>query len=191
MANNRELFGGAIRLNVPAKFIDVSPFRPVPDHQEILVEEETDRSVIVELASLVENFPAEEAASRHFQELANVNHATRSELGETAKVTSSDVPRLSANPEWIGTFATGKQAISKFRNEAGKENLVQISVCCIRIPKHTVDILITFNESVLINRDSSSAQAVSAEAMQQKEDGMDFFKEIVRSFEIKDFSLFC
>lgn len=31
------LFGGAITANIPERFIDVSDFRPVPDHQEVLV----------------------------------------------------------------------------------------------------------------------------------------------------------
>lgn len=30
-----ELFGGAIIANIPERFVDVSDFRPVPDHQEV------------------------------------------------------------------------------------------------------------------------------------------------------------
>lgn len=31
----RELFGGAIDLNFPERFVDISNFRQVPDHQEV------------------------------------------------------------------------------------------------------------------------------------------------------------
>lgn len=31
---SRELFGGAILIDVPARFADISDYRPVPDHQE-------------------------------------------------------------------------------------------------------------------------------------------------------------
>lgn len=31
----RELFGGAITAELPARLTDVSDFRPVPDHQEV------------------------------------------------------------------------------------------------------------------------------------------------------------
>lgn len=30
-----ELFGGAMAARLPACFVDVSDFRPVPDHQEV------------------------------------------------------------------------------------------------------------------------------------------------------------
>ena len=32
---SRSLFGGAIEMEIPARFEDVSDFRPVPDHQEV------------------------------------------------------------------------------------------------------------------------------------------------------------
>ncbi len=31
----RALFGGAIEMNLPQRFVDVSDYRPVPDHQEV------------------------------------------------------------------------------------------------------------------------------------------------------------
>ena len=31
----RALFGGAIEMEIPVRFEDVSDFRPVPDHQEV------------------------------------------------------------------------------------------------------------------------------------------------------------
>ena len=31
----RDLFGGALVMGMPARFVDVSDFRPVPDNQEV------------------------------------------------------------------------------------------------------------------------------------------------------------
>lgn len=31
----RELYGGAVTMGIPDAFMDVSDFRPVPDHQEV------------------------------------------------------------------------------------------------------------------------------------------------------------
>lgn len=31
----RALFGGAIEMSLPQRFVDVSDYRPVPDHQEV------------------------------------------------------------------------------------------------------------------------------------------------------------
>ena len=41
---SRELYGGAITFNVPSRFADVSRFRDIPDHQEVLVDADTDQS---------------------------------------------------------------------------------------------------------------------------------------------------
>ena len=32
----RDLFGGALVMGMPTRFVDVSDFRPVPDNQEVL-----------------------------------------------------------------------------------------------------------------------------------------------------------
>lgn len=32
---SRDLFGGAVKLSLPSRLVDVSDFRPVPDNQEV------------------------------------------------------------------------------------------------------------------------------------------------------------
>jgi hypothetical protein len=39
-----ELYGGAITTQFPERFVDVSDFRPVPDHQEVRSDEMTETS---------------------------------------------------------------------------------------------------------------------------------------------------
>jgi hypothetical protein len=43
------LFGGAISAQLPARYVDVSDFRPVPDNQEVWTDADKDESVIVEI----------------------------------------------------------------------------------------------------------------------------------------------
>ena len=45
----RELFGGAMRMGVPARFDDCANFRQVPDNQEVFADAQTDQSFIVEI----------------------------------------------------------------------------------------------------------------------------------------------
>ena len=45
----RQLFGGAVTIGVPARLVDVSEFRPVPDNQEVLADGASDQSVIIEI----------------------------------------------------------------------------------------------------------------------------------------------
>ena len=33
----RALYGGAVEMDIPVRFEDVSDFRPVPDHQEVRI----------------------------------------------------------------------------------------------------------------------------------------------------------
>ena len=45
----RECFGGAAVLSLPARFADVSDFRPVPDSQAVFADGAADESLIVEV----------------------------------------------------------------------------------------------------------------------------------------------
>lgn len=44
-----QLFGGAVEMAFPQRLIDVSDFRPVPDHQEVYADGGEDQSLIVEV----------------------------------------------------------------------------------------------------------------------------------------------
>ncbi len=44
-----QLFGGAMEMAFPQRLIDVSDFRPVPDHQEVFADGGEDQSLIVEI----------------------------------------------------------------------------------------------------------------------------------------------
>ena len=68
-----------------------SNFRPVPDHQEVFVEQETDRSVIFEILEMVNAENNEKAALFHWNELVQCNEAVN------ARIISSGFSKLSLN----------------------------------------------------------------------------------------------
>jgi Ran-interacting Mog1 protein len=43
----RQLFGGAIELTCPQEMLDISDFRPVPDHQEVLLTHDVAEAMVL------------------------------------------------------------------------------------------------------------------------------------------------
>lgn len=71
--SERQLFGGAITCLVPTNFEDVSVIRQVPDHQEVLVDKESEMSLIIELLQYDESVSNDCAARHYFDDLAHFN----------------------------------------------------------------------------------------------------------------------
>ncbi|KAJ3055593.1 hypothetical protein HK097_010017 [Rhizophlyctis rosea] len=203
----RDLFGGAIKAFVPTSFVDIrqrppwqlrlyssiltyfcSTIREVPDHQEVLVDQSTDQSLIVEILELAD-CPAEEAASFHFWQLADDNDAK-----DASRIIS--VEHLPC-PSWPNTttFSVlfGEQQVTKF-NEAGPgaHNLVQVYLAVFRIPLVATDIVITWNHPVALGSQSSSAQALSEAnaTIGAPQLAKQNFLQLLDTFEIHDWTLF-
>ncbi|KGY15175.1 hypothetical protein PABG_11959 [Paracoccidioides brasiliensis Pb03] len=51
---NIELFGGAIAIDLPEDFLDVSDIRQVPDNQEVFMSQDTQTSIIIEIVERLE-----------------------------------------------------------------------------------------------------------------------------------------
>ena len=74
--------------------------------------------------------------------------------------------------------------------------LCQIYMAVLRLPQHTSDILVTLNDPIIINPESSAAFAGlirdgSLDGMSQEAQNAAWaFRHILRSFAIHDFGLF-
>ena len=118
----RELFGGAILASFPARYVDVSDFRPVPDNQEVWTDANRDESVIVEILERVEAGPsdAEGAAAWFFRDLADVNAASvasgASIIHQTRALTPADLPRLGAPVAPGSSICAGESSMTKARS---------------------------------------------------------------------------
>lgn len=78
------LFGGALAMQIPSRFTDVSDFRQLPNTQEVFADALTDQSIIVEILQLADESVANAAAEFHFHSLAHDNEAFESQLDAPA-----------------------------------------------------------------------------------------------------------
>eukprot|EP00744_Colponema_vietnamica_P008431 GILI01012029.1.p1 GENE.GILI01012029.1~~GILI01012029.1.p1 ORF type:complete len:195 (+),score=24.81 GILI01012029.1:100-684(+) len=155
----RELFGGAMTMQVPSDYIDASDLRHVPDGQEIFIDVRSDRSVIVEVLERVPT--ADDNSARFiFQDLAEVNSSFETSVEQSQELSSSELPNI--DPSLPKHLCVGLQRISKYKETIEASNQVRICLCVIRLPQYEADIVITLNDPVFISETSSSASNVPA-----------------------------
>eukprot|EP00959_Pyramimonas_sp_CCMP1952_P268668 5617556-Pyramimonas_sp.AAC.1 len=65
----RDLFGGAIEMHLSERFVDISDYRQVPDHQECFADGNRDQSFLVELLDYKEEVSDGESARFFFEDL--------------------------------------------------------------------------------------------------------------------------
>jgi len=162
----RELFGGAISLQLPETYEDVSLLREVPDHQEVFVDRDSDASLIVELLEHDGAVSDDHAPAHYFRDLAACNDAEGSSVLDYAGVVAhaAFVPLLKVDPKrCVKCAAVGRQRITKFRSAppsasagaagavaaaAAEGDDVAIVMCVVRLLDVLTDILITLNVPV-------------------------------------------
>ena len=187
-----DLFGGAMQIQVPASFDDVSTLRDVPDHQEVFCDRQGDDSLIVELLGYEDDIDNGDAAAYFFAQLAKDNEAKEAGVMRVDVLAESDVPGVPASP--FRSLLVGRQAVAKF-NEAAT-NVVEIYVANVRLPAQTTDVLITYNRAVVVNPESSSAtsmeKAYGKDSLKitPEDQAQLAVKTALASFTIRDFSLF-
>ncbi|KAJ3222514.1 hypothetical protein HK099_002222 [Clydaea vesicula] len=99
----QQIYGGAMELQIPASFIDISRLREVPDNQEVFADINTDQSLIIELfdynndAVLKRQFPC--FAEYYFEELAEFNEISKENITVFYKnnLNLADYPNLKLN----------------------------------------------------------------------------------------------
>ncbi|KAF2068875.1 hypothetical protein CYY_009806 [Polysphondylium violaceum] len=187
-SNIRNLYGGAIQIDIPARFIDITSFRQVPDHQEIFVDEKTDQSVIIELLERQSHVSDAEAIKYHFEIISDESEisAEKRRVGIIRPITQEEMPNfLPTIPKFM---MLAQQRVSKFKESA--ENIVNLHMALVRLERAKTDLLITFNEAISISTDSSSMKSVQNTNPSNQESIEQLFKSIIKSFIIKDYSLF-
>ena len=179
----RKLFGGAFNITLPTRMIDLSTFRLIPDHQEVWTDASADQSVIIEILERVDTQDSN-AVKYHFDEISNTNESIESKIMQNTEIlTKNDLLIASKyHCSWIA----GTQRVSKGRDTKDKSNLISLFVTCIRLKDHETDILITMNSPLIIHEKSQSAQAIDLDKITTPQTHFGLFKNIVKSFEIKD-----
>lgn len=181
------LFGGAMEMELPMRFHDISKFRPVPDHQEVFADAHQDQSLVMEILEMakVEN---EACAHYFFEDLAVQNDAQSSALETVYTLTANEVPNLPPNS--VCTCALGYQTIAKGRQAQDTSNYVQIILGVVRLPQVQSDIVISLNTPAYIHEKSASAEHAGAGAKTAYIRAPELFKRMLQSFKILDMGLF-
>ncbi|XP_053574292.1 ran guanine nucleotide release factor [Bombina bombina] len=156
---NHPLFGGAFSTVLPPFVQDVSDLREIPDNQEVFAHSCTDQSIIVELLEYQEGVSDTEAARYHFEDVASSNDADgKSEVLSVQPLPLAQLSLTSCTNAWA---LTGRQLVAKFNEQAC--NLVNMHLALFRLPQYSTDLLVTFNDPIAVNPDSSSAVNGSTE----------------------------
>ena len=184
----RKLYGGAIVADVPARFLDISMFREVPDNQEVYADVNTDESVIVELLELDENLANDDAPVAFMSDVAKANDCAIDNLEECRvieRVTLSLKNMKSFGAE-EGTLLVCCQNVSKFKENV--RNAVVVYMVSVRIPMFGTDLLISVNAPINIAEGSSSS--FSTVKLPSQKEARDLAISIAKSLKIVDKSLF-
>ncbi|KAF9438380.1 hypothetical protein BGZ76_008291 [Entomortierella beljakovae] len=198
----RELFGGAITLDLPRKFEDISNIREVPDHQEVFVNVDEDQSVIVEVLELAADASDEACAAFHYQQLAEDNDAEDSSTVQSVSIlNNAELPAWPAEAKIY--LLLGQQRIGKFnerqlqqedaaehpnqQRQPDARNLVQIMMVVVRLPNQQTDIVISYNVPLQISVASSSRQVAHEGNIHEAEA---WFRNLIATFQVRNWSLF-
>ena len=161
----RQLYGGAITMSYPPQFADVSPFRDVPDHQEVWTDGH-DNTCIVELLDLKADVPSEDAGAFFFGDLAAASDAADATLLGTGILVPDMCPGMSAGPleDTVERLATiGVHVVAKFREEEksgpSARNRVMVYLANFRLHNVGTDMLVTMYRTVKVGETSSSTTA--------------------------------
>ncbi|KAL4440723.1 hypothetical protein ABPG77_000432 [Micractinium sp. CCAP 211/92] len=183
----RPLYGGAAQIGLPQRFADISDFRPVPDHQEVFADASLDQSLVVEIVEH-QPVPDAEAAAFFFQDQAQHNEAAHAQLDEAQVLPPAGMPGLP--PECYKSLAVGQQAVSKGRQGSSALNKVQVLLCCIRLPQHGSDLLITLNSPIYISDKSAAAEHAGPGFKGAHLTAPALIRQMLASFKINDWGLF-
>ncbi|KAF2743702.1 Mog1p/PsbP-like protein [Sporormia fimetaria CBS 119925] len=175
-----ELYGGAIVVDLPTGFGDVSTIRQIPDHQEVYVDSNGYSNVVFEILEHVDKPSDADALQYHFQDLVDgTNDSTNVLSQETAKLGKMD-----NQPAQILSFLQTPQNPNPRRKEP---EFVSIHLLLVRLPGHGTDILVTVNVPHYPGEYEKAAQNEPTELMK---DGAAIAKQILDSFEVKNWGLF-
>lgn len=196
-----ELYGGAFTIDYPNRFVDISHYRPIPDHQEVYIDPDRDQSIIIELNSY-QDVPDTAAIGVHWKDLmsdSSSDAAQIEEQGELTQYTLSD-PAVNQYVAYIG-FADGTAHVGKYKEEA--LNTIRTYIVNLRMKCVTTDVLIIFNIPLDIDDTSAAAAVVGSStggtastAGGEKKQEMTrnecdkMIEKVVRSFKIQRMDIF-
>eukprot|EP00287_Rhodomonas_sp_CCMP768_P025364 CAMPEP_0202828592 /NCGR_PEP_ID=MMETSP1389-20130828/15010_1 /ASSEMBLY_ACC=CAM_ASM_000865 /TAXON_ID=302021 /ORGANISM="Rhodomonas sp., Strain CCMP768" /LENGTH=259 /DNA_ID=CAMNT_0049502091 /DNA_START=89 /DNA_END=868 /DNA_ORIENTATION=- len=189
----RMLFGGGVELRLPSTLEDVSDLRPVPDHQEVWVDSESEASVIVELLEREEEVEDSKIAEHIFSGIATENNATDIEIIAQRRLKDAEVPNLMAHlmcpQRWISCWVlSGSQSVAKFRETTRDTILLHLLVA--RLPNVDTDLVISLNQPISVDTSVLRSEFARTSVAVGFEQGQTLVEDIARSLRVRNWSLF-
>ncbi|CAD5124928.1 DgyrCDS13172 [Dimorphilus gyrociliatus] len=182
-AKETPLFGGYMSTILPQNLTDASNIRQIPDNQEVFLSQ-NDQSFIIELMEYVDKSD-EDAIRTHFEDLSEANDANNPENSKINSIEKIENSKHSLNGCESAYYVYGTQMVSKFKEQA--RNRVDLHLVLFRLPQYLTDILVTFNNPVIVDTQSSSFdQATAVSTALTKED----FEKITTNLKLLDPALF-
>lgn len=188
-----ELFGGAMRMQVPAGYTDVSRIRQLPDNQEVYTQFSSDQSIILELVEPPREALADQhgAAAWHWHAVAEDASAPSAALRWAGTAPISYVPKLASR----GTLslAAGIQSVAKFRDGVDKASEVRLHLACIALPAQSTHVLLSFAAPQRLHPQGSSARAGAESTVVPQDAELPAalpFYHALNSLEVLDWNLF-
>lgn len=210
--SRRELYGGAIEVDLPTDSIDASDLRQVPDHQETFLRPNTLTSVIFEIneyqtaqavqsniltstQEISQSLTADEAAAiHHFKDIiAEPDYIAEPGITtQPAKLAQLSLARFRANystaviitPE-IDLSARSTLPVQWQTDPVQKEYQTKSHQLLIRLDEFETDLCVRVNIPM---KEFSSVQ--SEGALTEVATGDQILQKIVESLDIKEFGLF-
>ncbi|KAI9844458.1 MAG: hypothetical protein M1837_005540 [Sclerophora amabilis] len=203
------LFGGAMMVDLPSGFGDVSNLRQVPDHQEVYLDNTGFASIIFEINERVDTVQTDEEALRyHLDDLID-SRDEGVKIWSSSTVAFSKLPPNTSSYTLFATHdhrqrpsASSERSHTRLQQQesTGSEpgqrsppdlDLTGILLTLIRLEAQTTDLLININiPHVKGEYDESSVQPETGRAGPLLDQAMVFRDEIFKSFEIRDWGLF-
>ncbi|KAI9787732.1 MAG: multicopy suppressor of ts gsp1 [Geoglossum umbratile] len=192
MANysKTDLFGGAIVVDLPSRYVDVSDLRPVPDNQEIYLDMDGFSSITFDLTQRPDSVATdEEALKLHLEDILD--------SGDGAKVWYQKTACLAHFPEQTPAytvFAT-THTLPGENVEARRGQLTPVFtgllVTLIRLEAKKTDIVITANvPHIRGNYDEGNLDLEQGQLGALLDAALAHQDRIYRTFEVKDWNLF-
>ncbi|KAL8951676.1 MAG: hypothetical protein Q9222_002356 [Ikaeria aurantiellina] len=192
-----ELFGGALVANLPARYVDVSNIREVPDHQEIYLDASGFSSIIIEINERVTDADVttdQEALKYHFHDIVEEHDASK--IWKTDVAHLPNFPPNTPTYTLLATTTPPPAAIPNGDNNAPRPKIptfTAIMLTLIRLVPQATDTVLTINIPHIPGHQETVDGDVDFEAGRfgsLVEEGARMRDELWRTLEVRDWGLF-
>ncbi|KAK0713139.1 ran-interacting Mog1 protein [Lasiosphaeria miniovina] len=185
------LFGGALVVDLPEKFADVSKLRQVPDNQEVYIDKDGFTSIIIDITERIGpagsgSLEADgQALTTHLEELLG-------EDADSVKVWNTTETQFSHLDEDIPAYTLiATQTPQSASARSGAPDFTALILTLVRLEKESTDILITINVPHIKGEyDEEDVDLALGKQGELIGDAVEYAAKIWETFEVKDWHLF-